>query len=188
MSDAMKLNLSDEPQTVELLAEALKKTGAAVISVNGNSMYPTLQMGWRVHLQPATGGDLKIGMFGVFRGERYLTVHRLVWRERGPEGERLVFRGDYNRLRERVPPEAVIARVVAIQIPGRRPGTERTLVVQPDLLTWFYRVVYGTAVIFRPLLPRPKSASDRPGPLGTVLRGVFAATERVISLLLRDRR
>src|SRR4029077_15285364 len=51
----MKLNLSDEPLTAELLAEALGRTGSAVISVNGTSMHPTLQFGWRVYLRPARG-------------------------------------------------------------------------------------------------------------------------------------
>ena len=87
-----------------------------------------------------------------------------------------------SRLRRRPEARAVGAMCALLLAASAR------VVAQPDLLTWFYRVAYGTAVIFRPLLPRPKSVSGRPGPLGRVFRGLFAGTERVISLLLRDRR
>jgi signal peptidase I len=185
----MRLNLSDEPATADLLVEALKRTGGAVITVNGNSMHPTLQMGWRVHLGPATGADLKIGEIGVFTGREHLTIHRLIWRETGPDAERLVFRGDYNRLRERVSPADVIARVVAIGVPGRQRGAERTIVVHPDLLTWFYRVSYGLSSVTRPLLGRHRRPAETPpGPLGRAARALFAGTERLLSSLLRDRR
>src|SRR5262245_45518787 len=115
----MRLNLSDAPITAELLAEALRRTGTARIAVNGTSMHPTLQMGWGIYLKPAQGADLRPGDIAVFRTEHNLTVHRLVWIERGANGDTLVFRGDYNRLRERVPPSAVVARVVAVEVPGR---------------------------------------------------------------------
>jgi len=95
----MRLNLSDEPVTAELLAEGLRRTGTARITVNGSSMHPTLQMGWGIYLKPVEGQDLRPGDIAVFRTEHNLTVHRLVWIERGPVGPVLVFRGDYNRLR-----------------------------------------------------------------------------------------
>src|SRR5262245_46568880 len=103
----MRLNLSDEPVTAELLAEGLRRTGSARITVNGTSMHPTLQMGWRIFLRPARGEDLKPGEIAVFRTEHHLTVHRLVWIEKGSGATVLVFRGDYNRVRERVPLSAV---------------------------------------------------------------------------------
>ncbi len=185
----MRLNLSNEPATAELLAEALKRAGGAVITVNGNSMHPTLQMGWRVHLGPLPPGGLKIGEIGVFRGGEHLTVHRLIWKEKGPAGELLVFRGDYNRLRERVVPADVIARVVAIEVPGQQRGMERTLVVQPDLLTWFYRFCYAPYAFLRPLLPRSIRAPESPpGPLGRAIRTLFAGMEKLLSAMLRDRR
>ena len=184
----MRLNLKDEKATAELLAESLRRTGAAVLGVNGNSMHPTLQMGWRVHLKPATGADLRIGQLAVFTGARHLTVHRLIWRESWRSGGRLVFRGDYNRLRERIPPEAVIGRVVAIEIPGQRPGQERIVVLAPDPLTWFYRVIYGLAAPIRPILSRSGADGRAPGPLGRAARNAFAAIERIVSTFLRERR
>jgi signal peptidase I len=184
----MRLNLSDEPVTAELLAESLRRAGTAVIAVNGNSMHPTLQMGWRVYLKPASGRELRVGEIGVFRDEHYLTIHRLVWKVREAAGERLVFRGDYNRARERVDPASVIARVVAVEIPGRRKGMEQVVVLEPDVLSRFYRVAYGLFSLARKIVPRPRRDPPPPGPIGRVARSAFSALERFLSLFLRDRR
>ncbi len=184
----MKLNLSDEPITAELLAESLQRTGSAIIAVNGNSMYPTLQMGWRVHLEPCRGEDLRIGEIAVFRGEHYLTIHRLVWRESDAGVARLVFRGDYNRARERVEPSSVIARVIALEIPSREPGTEKIVVIGTDVLTLFYRLAHGLAsIILRPILPK-RAASSPPGRLGRLARCLFRGVERTLSVFLPQRR
>src|SRR5213592_914490 len=139
----MKLNLSDEPLTVDLLTEALRRTGSAIVAVNGTSMHPTLQFGWRVYLRPARGDELKVGDIAVFRGDHYLMIHGLVWKERAGGAVRLVFRGDYTRARERVDPTAVIARVVAVEIPGRKKGMERVVAIEPDILAYFYRIGYA---------------------------------------------
>jgi signal peptidase I len=191
----VKLDLSAEPITAELLADSLKRTGTAVIAVNGNSMHPTLQMGWRVYLKPARGEDLRVGEIAVFRGDHYLTVHRLVWKERGAGGTRLVFRGDYNRLRERVDPGAVIARVVAIEIPGRRRGLERVVALESDALALFYKAAFGLHSLVRAILPPRLAARTTgaegpapPGPLGRAARSLFAGFERLISALLPQRR
>ncbi len=190
----MRLNLSDEPVTAELLSESLRATGSAVIAVNGTSMHPTLQMGWRVYLRPATGDDLRVGEIAVFRGEHYLTIHRLVFRQRTATGERLVFRGDYNRVREWVDPASVIARVVAIEVPGRKKGTERVVAIEPDILARFYRLNHAIASLLRPILPQQgpagpgEAAANRPGRLGRLARSVFSGTERFLALFLPGRR
>ena len=184
----MKLNLSDEPLTAELLAEALGRTGSAVISVNGTSMHPTLQFGWRVYLRPAHGDDLKVGDIAVFRGDHYLVIHRLVWKERAGGGVRLVFRGDYNRVRERVDPAAVIARVVAVEIPGRKKGMERVVAIEADILAYFYRIGYAFGRILPPLAPKPVEPGGRIGPFGRIARAAFAGMERVLSFFLPERR
>jgi len=181
----VRLNLSDEPLTAELLSEALGRTGSAVIAVNGTSMHPTLQFGWRVYLRPARADDLRVGDIAVFRGDRYLTIHRLVWRERAGDAERLVFRGDYNRLRERIDPAAVIARVVAVEIPGKKKGMERVVALEPDVLAWFYRASFLLSRPLGSLVPRP----DAPvGPFGRAARAVFAGMERLLSFFLPERR
>jgi len=184
----MRLNLSDEPLTAELLAEALGRTGSAVIAANGTSMHPTLQFGWRVYLRPARGDDLRVGDIAVFRGDRYLVIHRLVWKERAGGVVRLVFRGDYNRVRERVDPAAVIARVVAVEIPGRKKGTERVVALEPDILAYFYRFSYAFGRILRPLVPKPAEPDGRIGPFGRAARAAFAGMERVLSFFLPERR
>jgi signal peptidase I len=183
----MRLNLSDEPLTAELLAEALRRTGTGRLAVLGTSMHPTVQMGWRVVVRPARGDDLRPGDIAVFRTEHHLTVHRLVWIERRPEGTTLVFRGDYNRMRERVPPEAVLARAVAVEIPSRRPGDEQVSALGFDALALFYRLAW---IASRPLAPllKPAPYGSRPGALGRGARAVFAALERAVSLFLPQNR
>jgi signal peptidase I len=182
----MRLNLSDEPITAELLAESLARTGTAVIAVEGTSMHPTLQMGWRIFLKPARGEDLRVGDIAVFRGDRYLIVHRLVWKERAPSGTTLVFRGDYNRLRERIAPAAVLARVAAVEVPGPKKGAGRVVALEADALTLFYRLAFGVHSMLRPLLPAATQGAT-PGPFGRAARAVFAGLERVFSLLLPSR-
>src|SRR5439155_13978231 len=103
-------------------------------------------------------------------------------------GGRLVFRGDYNRLRERVEPGAVLARVVAVEVPGRKRGAERVVALEPDVLSLFYRCTSFLCAIARPLLPAPASPPAPTGPLGCAARGLFAACERVASLFLPQRR
>jgi signal peptidase I len=184
----MRLNLSDQPVTAELLAEGLRRTGSAIIAVNGTSMHPTLQMGWRIYLRPATGDEIKPGDVAVFRTEHHLTVHRLVWIEQGAGGTTLVFRGDYNRARERVPPSAVLARVAAIEIPGARRGMEKVVPLERDLLGAFYGASWAVYRVLRPILPAPAAPGARPGPFGRAARSLFATTERILSFFLPERR
>lgn len=184
----MRLNLSDEPVTAELLAESLHRTGTAVVAVQGTSMHPTLQMGWRVYLEPARGVDLRVGEIAVFRGARYLTIHRLVYRDTGPDGTRLVFRGDYNRMRERVDQSAVIGRVVAIEVPARTREGFRVEMIKPDILSRFYRLTQMGTTLLRPVLPRLIAVDRAPGPVGRRARATFALVERLLSLLLPQRR
>jgi hypothetical protein len=187
----MKLSLSDEPVTIELLAESLRRTGSAVITINGTSMHPTLQMGWQVYLRPATGEDLKVGEIGVFRGERYLTIHRLVFRDRTRDRVRLLFRGDYNRTREWVDPASVIARVVAVEVPGLEKGAARVVALEPDALSRFYQVTQWLAPLARSILPSRGAESDgqaRPGIPGRVARALVRGAEKVFTLFLPQRR
>jgi signal peptidase I len=184
----MRLNLSDEPVTAELLSEVLHRTGTARITVNGSSMHPTLQTGWGVYLKPVEGMGLRPGDIAVFRTEHNLTVHRLVWIESGPEGPVLIFRGDYNRLRERVPPRAVVARVVAVEVPGRKRGMGKIVALEGDVLTLFYRASWLTYRALRPILPNPARSDVPPGWFGRTLRALFAGAERALSWLLPQKR
>lgn len=183
----MKLNLSDEPITAELLAESLQRTSSAIIAVNGNSMYPTLQMGWRVHLEPSRGEDLRIGEIAVFRGEHYLTIHRLIWRENESGVDRLVFRGDYNRVRERVEPSSVIGRVIAIEIPSQDHGVEKIVPIGADVLTHFYRLAHFLVRALRPILPK-RTGTSPPGRMGRMARSLLRGAERTLSVFLPQRR
>jgi len=184
----MRLNLSDDPITAELLAEGLARSGSAQMMVNGTSMHPTLQMGWRIYLRPARGEDLRPGDIAVFRTEHHLMVHRLVFIERQGEAATLVFRGDHNRVRERVPPSAVLARVVALEVPATRRGLERVVALENDALGLFYRFNWGLYRLLRPILPAPPPPGTPPGPLGRAARKAFALIEKSLSIFLPQRR
>lgn len=184
----MRLNLSDQSITAELLAEALARSGSAQIAVNGTSMHPTLQMGWRIYLRPAGGDDLVPGEIAVFRSDHHLTVHRLVFIEGEGEHRTLVFRGDHNRVRERVPPSAVVARVVAVEVPGARRGFEKVVALESDALGLFYRTTWGAYRLLRPILPAAAPPGTPPGTLGRAGRALFALTERFLSIFLPQRR
>ena len=124
----------------------------------------------------------------MFRGDHYLTIHRLVWKDRESEGGRLVFRGDYNRLRERVAPGAVIARVVAVEIPGRRRGAARVVSIEPDVLARFYGLAFGIHRLLRPLLPGGGATGRPAGRFGRAARSIFSGVERLLSIFLPERR
>jgi signal peptidase I len=183
----MRLNLSDEPITAELLAEALKKTGSAQVLVSGTSMHPTLQMGWLVHVQPARGEDLRPGEIAVFRGDHHLTIHRLVWIEKGPQGTMLVFRGDYNRVRERIAPSAVLGRAFAVEAPSSRRTIGRVETLGSDVLARFYFLAWILSRPVAPLLPKVGGKDVKPGALGRAARAAFAGIERVLSVFLPNR-
>ena len=95
---------------------------------------------------------------------------------------------DYNRERERVDPSAVIARVVAVEVPGLKKGMERVVAIETDILALFYRASFALSRLFGPLLPKPVSPGSRIGPIGRVGRATFAAMERFISFFLPERR
>lgn len=184
----MRLNLNDQPITAELLAEGLERSGSAQMLVNGTSMHPTLQMGWRIYLRPAKGEELVPGEIAVFRTEHHLTVHRLVFVEGPRESATLVFRGDHNRVRERVPPSAVLARVVAVEVPGAQRGLERVVALESDALGLFYRINWGFYRLLRPILPAPPPPGTPPGALGRAAREGFALIERFLAIFLPQKR
>ena len=184
----MRLNLSDQPLTAELLAEGLARSGSAQMMVSGTSMHPTLQMGWRVYLRPLGGEPLRPGDIYVFRGEHHLTVHRLVFIEGPEDAPVLVFRGDHNRVRERVAASAVLAQVVAVEVPGARRGFERVIALESDALGLFYRLSWGAYRLLRPILPKPAPPGTPPSALGRAGRRLFALTEKGLSFFLPQRR
>ena len=185
----MRLNLSDESLTADLLAEALRKSGTARITVSGTSMHPTLQMGWWIYVEPARGEDLVPGAIAVFRGEQYLTVHRLIWIDRDSSGASLLFRGDYSRVRDRVPASAVVGKVVAIEIPGQTRGLERIVALEGDALTWFYRALHVLHTALGPVLPPARTtAANPPGAIGRLARRAVTSAEKVLTWFLPQRR
>jgi hypothetical protein len=89
------------------------------LTLYGQSMRPGLPPGTRLRLRcgPERPG---VGEIAAYRREGALIVHRLAAVTQGPEGERLVFKGDGNAEPDRpVPPEAVVGIVVEFAAPSR---------------------------------------------------------------------
>ena len=70
-----------------LAAELLRSGRAVEIVVGGESMWPLLQSGWRVRIEPASA---RVGDLVAVERDGRLVVHRLV----KLEGERATLRGD----------------------------------------------------------------------------------------------
>jgi hypothetical protein len=70
-----------------LAAELLRSGRAVEIVVGGESMWPLLQSGWRVRIEPAPA---RVGDLVAVERDGHLVVHRLV----KLEGERATLRGD----------------------------------------------------------------------------------------------
>ena len=98
----------DSAGSLQLLAETLKASGSGRLTLRGQSMHPTLQDGWKLHVVALPAESLRVGDIGVFIHSDVLTIHRLIWRKKQAGREWLVFQGDNNPAREMVAPEAVL--------------------------------------------------------------------------------
>lgn len=166
-----------------LLMETLRSQGTGSITVRGASMHPTLRDGWRLQVQALPGSTLQVGEIGVFLHGGNLTIHRLVWRHHFDGNESLVFQGDNNAVRETVPPEAVLGRVVAAEAP-REDGTfSSRFGVGEDSRARFYRLLHRShATLSRrfPSLRVPPPGASAGAPY-RLLRAVFRSLEGIVS-------
>src|SRR5260221_248551 len=105
-----------------------------------------------------------------------------------PATTRRCSRAAYTRLRKRIDPAAVIGRVVAIEMPGKKGEAVRVELLKPDILARFYRLNQAAASLLGPLRPRLLPAEGTPGPFGRAARSVFSVLERLLSLLLPQSR
>ncbi len=166
-----------------LLVETLRSQGSGSITVRGASMHPTLRDGWRLQVQAVPGSDLRVGEIGVFLHGGSLTIHRLVWRNRLDGHESLVFQGDNNAVRETVPPEAVLGRVLSAEA-QREDGTfSSRFAVGSDSRASFYRLVHrshGYLSRHFPALRIPRPGAP-PGASYRLLRALFRSLEGIVS-------
>lgn len=176
--------MTADPQgTLELLCESLKACGAGRITLRGESMHPTLQDGWKLHVRSAPAAALRVGDIGVFIHSGVLTVHRLIWKKRTAGAEKLVFQGDNNAVRELVAPEAVLGKVEAAEVERTDGHAPLPFPVGSDTRAWFYRSLYRIHAPLQALLPGSGLPEDGepPGPAYRLLRALFRVLEPVFS-------
>jgi hypothetical protein len=168
---------------MQLLAESLKATGAARITLRGESMVPTLQDGWSLHLRSTPPEDLQVGEIGVFLHGQILTIHRLIWKKRVAGKEWLIFQGDNNPARELVAPEAVLGRVESAEVEKVDGSVTLPFPVGADERAWFYRSLYRAHQGLTGLFPSSSlpGEGESGGPLYRVLRFMFRMVEPIFS-------
>jgi len=168
-----------EADGLQLLAEALKTSGAARITLRGESMHPTLQDGWRIQLRSLPSERLQVGEIGVFLHGQILTIHRLIWRKRIAGKEWLIFQGDNNSARELVAPEAVLGKVESAEAEREDGGFTLPFSVGSDERAWFYRSLYRTHRSLSGILPSASlpGEGETGGPIYRALRLLFRMIE-----------
>ncbi|MBI4161221.1 MAG: hypothetical protein HY509_02100 [Acidobacteria bacterium] len=74
-------------------------------------MLPTLPEGSAVRVRPARAEEIPVGRIAVFRKDRLLVIHRLVWKRRIDGILRCAFKGDNGGAVDRVPGDLVLGVV-----------------------------------------------------------------------------
>jgi len=144
--------LSD-PDTLRLLCESLKASGAGRVHLRGNSMLPTLREGWKLHIRSVPARELQVGDIGIFVHRDLLTIHRLIWKKVEGGRERFIFQGDNNPDRERVEADAILGRVEAAEGEWSRQGVQNPIPVGNDSRALFYRTAFGLHSFLTTLIP-----------------------------------
>lgn len=171
------------PDGLQLLLEALKASGAARITLRGQSMHPTLRDGWRIQLRSISSDELRVGDIGAFLHGQILTIHRLVWRKCTAGREWLIFQGDNNAAKELVSPEAVLAKVESAEEEREDGSVTLPFPVGSDERAWFYRTLYGAHKRLTGLFPSTSLPGEgEPGGLSyRALRLLFRAVEPIFA-------
>jgi hypothetical protein len=130
----------------DLARDLLKRSGALRLKARGSSMLPFLFDGDVVHVRPAGAADVRTGDVICYRtAPERLFLHRLVARD----GDTLVARGDALEFVDRVGPDELLGRAVAIERGDR--------IVRLDT-RWARHVGRGTAWL-SPFIPRALAAA-----------------------------
>jgi peptidase S24-like protein len=171
------------PEALQLLAESLKATGSARITLRGESMVPTLHDGWRILLRSMPAGELQVGDIGAFLHGQNLTIHRLIWRKRVAGNEWLIFQGDNNPARELVAPEAVLGKVESAEVEKPDGSVTPAFPVGADERAWFYRSMHRAHTGLTGLFPSSSlpGEGESGGPLYRSLRFLFRMVEPIFS-------
>lgn len=176
-------SLLSDPETLGLLTESLKASGAGRIHLQGRSMLPTLEEGWVLHVRSLPASELRVGDIGIFIHRELLTIHRLVWKKWEGGRERFLFQGDNNPERELVEAGAILGRVEAAEKQKGRIGDPGPIPVGNDRRAFFYRNAFRIHSFLTGLIPAASlSAGEGPGRLPyRFLRSLFRLLEPLFS-------
>ena len=78
----------------ELAETALRNFGSLRLQANGFSMLPSVRPGDLLLIHRSEIGDIALGDIVLYAREGKLVVHRVIARMAGPEGTRLITKGD----------------------------------------------------------------------------------------------
>ena len=175
--------MAANPGTLQLLAETLRREGWGRIPLRGDSMLPTLQDGWRLHVRCLPASDLRVGDVGVFIYRDVLTIHRLVWKKIEGGREKYLFQGDNNRARETVEADAILGRVDAAEGAWSEAGNAQSVPVGADERAFFYRNAFRLHCWIAPVLPslRIPEQAGRGSLAYRLARGCFQTFEKLIA-------
>jgi hypothetical protein len=146
--------------------------------IAGNSMRPLIHDGDTAVVEHGTAG-VRTGAIILFRIDRTLTAHRVLYRARRPEGDLFYAQGDNAGVIDEVPAGAVVGRVLAIERAGRHLRLDTRLWTVLGWLiaatSWRWHVLYrrGWALKQRRLGPGPNRTTGR-------LRGFGLAGVRAV--------
>jgi hypothetical protein len=176
------MNASD-PEALRALADALQSSGNGRITLRGESMLPTLQDGWELHVRSLPARALRVGDIGVFIHGNVLIIHRLIWRKEQEGKMWLIFQGDNNAVRERVAPDRVLGKVEAAEVHRDDGKDPLPFIVGADSRAWFYRSLFRMHELLGGVLPGAAvpSEGEAPGQLYRLLRALFRMVEPLFS-------
>jgi len=175
-------SLSD-PELLRLLTDSLKACGSGRIHLRGDSMRPTLQDGWKLHIRSLPAEELRVGDIAIFVHRELLTIHRLIWKRMDGKREMFIFQGDNNAHRETVEAGAILGRVEAAEGEWCQQGVPNPLPVGNDSRALFYRNTYrlhtlATRLVPSTALPGEAESGKRPY---RFLRALFHLVEPIFS-------
>jgi len=173
----------NDPETLRLVCDQLKATGAARYHVRGRSMLPTLQEGWKLHIRSIPARELRVGDIALFVHGNGLTVHRLVWKKTEGGRDFFILQGDNSPARESVAADAILGRVEAAEGDWSREGAGNPIPVGSDSRALFYRTAFALhsrLTAFIPAAAVPGEGASG-GPVYRCLRACFRLLEPLFS-------
>jgi hypothetical protein len=168
----------------EILLQALESGCTGILHVRGTSMLPTLREGTAVRIRPVRADEIPVGRIAVFRKDRMLVIHRLVWKTDSADRLQYLFKGDNAAVIDAVSADRVLGVVDGIVAAGDGEAPEGAACepLRRDPAGVFYR---SSHLVFSPLLRFVGFLTGRPpalpsGRLRTLLKRLHRGVERIL--------